>query len=58
MGELQVFWKEEDAVAVVEIILIVVVLIALVALFSGALKSVVNNAITQIQKRSSDVMNV
>ncbi len=58
MGELQTFWKEEDAVAVVEIILIVVVLIALVALLSGALKNVVSEAISQITRRSSDVMNI
>lgn len=58
MRELQAFWKEEDAAAVVEIILIVVVLIALVALLSGALKNVVDQAVTQITKRSSDVMNI
>ncbi|MDO4616384.1 MAG: Flp1 family type IVb pilin [Lachnospiraceae bacterium] len=58
MGELLAFWKEEDAVAVVEIILIVVVLIALVALFSKSLKEVVNKAISQITKRSADVLNI
>ncbi len=58
MEELRAFWKEEEAVAVVEIVLIVVVLIALVALFSKALKEVVNNAITQITKRSSEVMDI
>ncbi len=58
MEEIKAFWKEEDAVAVVEIILIVVVLIALVALLSGALKNVVDQAISQITRRSSDVLNI
>ncbi|MCQ2499947.1 MAG: holin, BlyA family protein [Lachnospiraceae bacterium] len=52
MGELQAFWREEDAVAVVEIILIVVVLIALVAIFSGRLKDLVSQILDKITQNS------
>lgn len=55
MEELQVFWKEEDAVAVVEIILIVVVLIALVALFSNSLKSLVQSILQKITENSNAI---
>lgn len=46
------FWREEDAVAVVEIILITVVLIALVAMFSGKLKDLVTKILDKITKNS------
>lgn len=52
MRELQAFWMEEDAVAVVEIILIVVVLVALVAIFSSKLKDLVNQILDKITKNS------
>ena len=41
MTLLQEFWKEEDAVGVVEIILILVVLIGLVIIFKEQLNSLV-----------------
>ena len=37
------FWKEEDAVGVVEVILILVVLIGLVLIFKKQLVSLVNS---------------
>lgn len=37
------FWKEEDAVGVVEVILILVVLIGLVLIFKKQLESLVNS---------------
>ena len=42
MGELKSFWKEEDAVGVVEVILILVVLIGLVIIFRDQLTSLVS----------------
>lgn len=39
------FWKEEDAVGVVEVILILVVLIGLVLIFKKQLVSLVNSLI-------------
>jgi len=51
----QKFWKEEDGVGVVEIILILVVLIGLVLIFKDQLRSLVNSIFEQIQKQSSDV---
>ncbi|MDO4490642.1 MAG: Flp1 family type IVb pilin [Lachnospiraceae bacterium] len=55
MKELQAFWREEDAVAVVEIILIVVVLVALVALFSNSMKSLVTDILKKITSNSKAI---
>lgn len=49
------FWKEEDAVAVVEIILILVVLIALVAIFKDQLTNLVKNILSKITKQSNSI---
>lgn len=48
MTLLQEFWKEEDAVGVVEIILILVVLIGLVIIFKEQLNSLVKNILSKI----------
>lgn len=55
MKELQAFWKEEDAVAVVEIILIIVVLIALVSLFKKQLVSLVTDILSKISTQSKKI---
>lgn len=52
MKELQAFWKEEDAVAVVEIVLITVVLIAMVVLFRDGLKNLMQQIMNKITKNS------
>ena len=44
MGYLKRFWRNEEAIGVVEIILILVVLIALVLLFKNKITSVVTKA--------------
>lgn len=49
------FWMEEDAVAVVEIILILVVLIALVIIFKEQLTSLVKNILSKITKQSNSI---
>ncbi|MBQ1491430.1 MAG: holin, BlyA family protein [Blautia sp.] len=42
------FWREEEAVGVVEIILILVVLIALVVLFRDSLQDLVENILDKV----------
>jgi len=55
MTLLQEFWKEEDAVGVVEIILILVVLIGLVIIFKEQLNSLVKNILSKITKQSNGI---
>ena len=55
MGELKLFWKEEDAVGVVEIILILVVLIGLVIIFRDQLTSLVESILEKITNQSNSV---
>ena len=50
------FWKDEEGIGVVEIILILVVLIALVLLFKDKITSVVNNAFTAFEKDSGSII--
>ena len=45
------FWKEEDAVGVVEVILILVVLIGLVLIFKKQLVSLVNSCLLYTSKK-------
>lgn len=49
------FWKEEDAVAVVEIILILVTLIGLVVLLKNQLVSLVKNILSKITSQSNSI---
>lgn len=49
------FWKEEDAVGVVEIILILVVLIGLVIIFKEQLNDLVSDILSKITKQSSSI---
>lgn len=55
MKLLEEFWKEEDAVGVVEIILILVVLIGLVLIFKEQLTSLVKNILSKVTKQSNSV---
>lgn len=57
MNTLKMFWNEEDAIGVVEIILILVVLIALVLLFKGKITSVVDKAFKAFNKDSGDIID-
>lgn len=50
------FWKDEEGIGVVEIILILVVLIALVLLFKDKITSVVNKAFTAFEKDSGSII--
>lgn len=55
MNELIAFWKEEDGVAVVEIVLILVVLIALVLLFKDQITSVLKTILQKVETQSNKV---
>lgn len=49
------FFKEEDAIGVVEIILILVVLIGLVIIFKKQLVSLVNSILSKITSQSNSI---
>lgn len=51
------FFKEEDGMGTVEVVLIIVVLIALVMIFKEKIKAVVNKAMTTITNNSNSVMS-
>lgn len=50
------FWKDEEAIGVVEIILILVVLVALVLLFKDKITAVVNKAFSAFEKDSGSII--
>lgn len=56
MKEIRDFFKEEDGVGVVEIILILVVLIGLVIIFKEQLSALVTKAFSNITTKSNNVM--
>jgi Sec-independent protein translocase protein TatA len=56
MRELAAFWKEEDAIGVVEIILILVVLIALVLVFKNKITSVMTKAFKSFTSDAGDII--
>lgn len=56
MKNLQLFFQEEDAIGVVEIILILVILIALVLLFKTKITAVVNKAFTNFTKDTGKII--
>lgn len=49
------FWKEEDGIGVVELILILVVLIGLVLIFKDSLRKLVKDIFDTITKGATDV---
>ncbi len=56
MGDIKLFFQEEDAIGVVEIILILVILIALVLVFKNKITSVVNKAFKSFTTDSKDIL--
>ncbi|MBQ4529444.1 MAG: hypothetical protein IJA36_02365 [Lachnospiraceae bacterium] len=56
MKEIRAFFKEEDGVGVVEIILILVVLIGLVIIFKEQLSALVTKVFSSITTKSNKVM--
>lgn len=49
------FWKEEDGMGTVEIILIIVVLVGLVIIFKEQITSIVNSIFTKITKQTKKI---
>lgn len=53
---LKEFWKNEDGIGVVEIILILVILIALVLIFKDKITEIVNNALESVDEDSGEII--
>lgn len=53
--ELKNFWREEDGMGSVEVILIVVILIGLVVLFKDTIEPIIQNAIKSIKTQGGDL---
>lgn len=49
------FWREEDGMGTVEVILIIVVLIGLVMIFKTQLTKIVNDIFSKIASQSSSI---
>lgn len=56
MNELREFWKDEEAIGIVEIILILVVLIALVLLFKNKISTVMTKAFKSFTDDAGDII--
>lgn len=56
MKELKRFWREEDGIGVVEIILILVILVALVLIFKEEIGNIVDSAFSQIKGDSGKII--
>lgn len=48
MEQLKAFWKEEDGVGIIEIILILVILIMIIVIFREQITEIVTNAFEEI----------
>lgn len=55
MNRIKDFFREEDGIGTVEMILILVVLISLVIIFKDQLTSLVNDIFSQITSKSSSI---
>lgn len=57
MKEWNEFWKEEDGVGVVEIVLILAVLVALVLIFKKQVKALVEEAFKKIGEDKKSIIS-
>ena len=57
INEVTRFFKEEDGMGVVEVILIIVVLVAMVAIFKDQIEELVNNIWNSINKDAKKIYN-
>lgn len=53
--EMKQFWKAEDGVGVIEVVLILVVLIGLVIIFKKQITTLLNGIFSEISKQSKEV---
>lgn len=56
MEQVLAFWKEEDGVGVVEVILILVILIGLVLMFKEQISSIIDKAFKSINTDSGKIL--
>jgi Flp pilus assembly pilin Flp len=56
MNEILNFWREEEGIGVVEIILILVILIGLAVVFKKEITTIVNNALKSIKDDSKTII--
>lgn len=54
-NEIAEFWKQEDGVGVIEVVLILVVLIGLVIIFKGQITQLLQNIFKEIHSQSKEV---
>ncbi len=55
LNELSEFFKQEDGVGVIEVVLILVVLIGLVIIFKGQITQLLENIFKEINSQSKEV---
>jgi len=55
MEQLKAFWKEEDGVGIIEIILILVILIMIIVIFREQITEIVTNAFEEINGGADSV---
>lgn len=53
--DIKEFWKNEDGVGVIEVVLILVVLIGLVIIFKSQIVSLLNHIFSEINNQSKEV---
>ena len=53
--EMKAFWKEEDGIGVIEVVLILVVLIGLVIIFKKQITTLLDSIFKEINKQSKEV---
>lgn len=55
INEMMEFWKNEDGVGVIEVVLILVVLIGLVIIFKGQINKLLEDIFKEINAQSKEV---
>jgi Flp pilus assembly pilin Flp len=55
MSVLQNFWRDEEGIGVVEIVLILVILIALIVIFKDKITAIIKNAFSQIDSGAGTI---
>ena len=58
MEQLKAFWKEEDGVGIIEIILILVILIMIIVIFREQITEIVTNAFEEINGGADSVNKI
>ncbi|MDR0269843.1 Flp1 family type IVb pilin [Paenibacillus sp.] len=56
-GKVKDFWKQEDGLGMLEIILIIAVIIIIAVLFRNELLRIVKNLLNKVESKSDEVFN-